>query len=183
MPTTTTHALQPSESRRRTGEKYLLFLLGGERYGLNVREVREIVGLYPITPVPHMPPFVKGVINLRGKLIPILDLRLRFGLPEQEYASRTCTIVVEAHGRRGPRLVGLIVDSVSEVLEIGDHVIEQPPSLTRSAGRAHIHGMAKLDGSVCMLLSAEPLVSGVRLDRALEDSSLAIDADELEDDA
>src|SRR5689334_2680547 len=100
------------------GGKYLVFELGREEFGIRVLKVREIMGIQDITAVPHTPPHVKGVINLRGKVIPVVDLRLKFGLPEQEYTPRTCIIVVQVRSDAGSMLMGIVVDGVAEVLNL-----------------------------------------------------------------
>lgn len=109
--------------------KYLTFSLAGEEYGIGILKVKEIIGMMPITTVPRTPPFVKGVINLRGKVIPVVDLRLKFGMEEMAYAERTCIIVVEIRGEGGSVLIGIVVDSVSEVLNIKGGDIEETPAL------------------------------------------------------
>jgi len=98
--------------------KYLTFSLAGEEYGIGILKIREIIGMMPITAVPETPHFVKGVVNLRGKVIPVIDLRLRFGMTEIDYTERTCIIVVEIKGDAGVMPVGTAVDAVSEVLSI-----------------------------------------------------------------
>src|SRR5213593_1011224 len=103
-----------TQSDARAG-KYLTFQLANEEFGIRVLKVREIMGIQDITAVPQTPGHVKGVINLRGKVIPVVDLRLKFGLPEQEYTQRTCIIVVQVRGEAGPMLMGIVVDGVAEV--------------------------------------------------------------------
>ena len=98
--------------------KYLTFSLAGEEYGIGILKVKEIIGMMPITTVPRTPGFVKGVINLRGKVIPVMDLRRKFEIEEMAYTDRTCIIVVEIAGQTGPVLTGIVVDSVSEVLPV-----------------------------------------------------------------
>jgi purine-binding chemotaxis protein CheW len=93
--------------------KYLTFSLAGEEYGIGILKIREIIGMMPITSVPETPAFVKGVINLRGKVIPVVDLRRRFGMPTMDYTERTCIIVVEIAGPAGTVSMGVVVDSVS----------------------------------------------------------------------
>lgn len=162
--------------------KYLLFSLDKEQFGLTVQQVREIVGLHPITAVPHMPEFVRGVINLRGKLIPVFDLRLRFGLAQREYESRTCTIVVEAKGRRGgSRLVGLVVDEVSEVVEISEDAMEGPPAAPGGSQRRYVRGLAKLAGGVCVLLAIDELVAVSDFDDALQPGADLLTGEEVDE--
>lgn len=133
--------------------KYLTFVLADEGYGLEIRYVTEIIGIQAVTNVPDMPTYVKGVVNLRGKVIPIIDVRLRFNLPEREYDDRTCIIVVDVEGR----LVGLVVDMVSEVVDIPIKDIEPPPAAGGDKSR-YLKGMGKLDQKVKILLDIEQLL-------------------------
>ncbi|MCP4446229.1 MAG: purine-binding chemotaxis protein CheW [Myxococcales bacterium] len=128
--------------------KHLTFNLGNEIYALPISCVTEIVGRQDITYIPDVPHYVRGVINLRGRVIPVIDVRLRFGQMEREYDSRTCTIVVDVGGV----CVGLIVDSVKEVLNIEDHQIEEPPGIAVGAGSGYMSGIGKLDGEVTIIL-------------------------------
>ena len=105
--------------------KYLTFTLAEEEYGIGILKIKEIIGMLPINSVPQTPEFVKGVINLRGKVIPVMDLRLRFGMPSIDYSERNCIIVVEIGGQAGTILVGIVVDAVSEVLNIKGDDIEK----------------------------------------------------------
>ncbi len=98
--------------------KYLTFTLGGEEYGIGILKIKEIIGMMHVTTMPQTPDFVKGVINLRGKVIPVMDLRLRFGMAAMDYTERTCIIVVEIEGNGGTIQIGIVVESVSEVLNI-----------------------------------------------------------------
>ncbi len=132
--------------------KYLTFDLDGQEYGIEIMKVKEIIGLAPITPIPRAPAFVKGVINLRGKVIPVVDLRLKFGLAEEEYTERTCIIVLETEGEAGPLQVGVVVDAVSEVMYIKASDIEEPPRLGTGINTDTILGMAKIAGGVKTLL-------------------------------
>src|SRR5271167_4883033 len=108
--------------------KYLIFHLGEEEFGIQVQKVREIMGVQEVTQVPQTPPHVKGVINLRGKVIPVVDLRLKFDMPAREYTHRTCIIVVQISGPRGAMLMGIVVDGVAEVLNIAGADVEDTPS-------------------------------------------------------
>jgi purine-binding chemotaxis protein CheW len=139
--------------------KYLTFHLGQEEYGVQVLQVREIMGLQDITAVPQTPHHVRGVINLRGKVIPVLCLRAKFGLPETEYTTRTCIIVVFIKQRTGGMQVGIIVDDVSEVLNIVANEIEDTPDFGEGAGTPYILGMAKIKGKVKILLDIDQVVS------------------------
>ena len=135
--------------------KYLTFSLANEDYGIGILKIKEIIGMMPITKVPRCPEFVKGVINLRGKVIPVLDLRMRFGVDAAEYTERTCIVVVEVDSGSGNIMVGLIVDSVSEVLNIKSDDIEEAPSFGAKVDTDYILGMAKISGGVKILLNID----------------------------
>jgi len=135
--------------------KYLTFTLAGEEYGIGILKIKEIIGMLPVTSVPKTPAFVKGVINLRGKVIPVLDLRLRFGIEEIEYTERTCIIVVEVEGPVGRVEIGIVVDSVSEVLNIKGTEIEDTPAFGTKLDTSFIAGMAKMEGGVKILLDID----------------------------
>ena len=139
--------------------KYLTFALGGEEYGLGILKVREIIGLMEITAVPQTPIFVKGVINLRGRVIPVLELRSKFGMESQEYNDRTCIIVAEVAASTGKIQVGMLVDSVSEVLNISAEELEEAPSFgTTQVDTDCILGMGKVKGDVKILLDVDKVV-------------------------
>mgnify|MGYP001151623508 CR=1 FL=1 len=144
--------------------KYLTFALADEEYGIGILKVKEIIGMMPITTVPQTPEFVKGVINLRGKVIPVVALRLKFGMDEVEYTDRTCIIVVEITGTSGAILMGIVVDSVSEVLNVKGEEIEDTPTFGTKLDTAYILGMAKLDGGVKILLDIDKVLSGEEID-------------------
>ncbi len=129
--------------------KYLTFVLGKEEYGLEILRVKEIIGLMTITKVPKMPEFVRGVINLRGTVIPVVDLRLKFGMAETADTEETCIIVVDL----GEALVGVVVDRVSEVLDIEDTEIDETPSFGVSIDTSFILGIGKTKGKVVILLN------------------------------
>lgn len=139
--------------------KYLTFRLGDEEYGLDILKVREIIGIMDITRLPRTPAFVKGVINLRGKVIPVIDLRLRFGLPEKEYDERSCTIVVEAREGDVVVLLGVIVDSVSEVVHVTLDDLEPTPHFGIALDTAFIMAMAKSRTSVRALLDIDKVLT------------------------
>ena len=124
------------------GGKYLVFELGREEFGIRVLKVREIMGIQDITAVPQTPGHVKGVINLRGKVIPVVDLRLKFGLPEQDYTQRTCIIVVQVQGEGAPVLMGIVVDGVAEVLNLAAADIEDTPDFGEGVTTPYLLGMA-----------------------------------------
>ncbi|MEJ2690005.1 MAG: chemotaxis protein CheW [Deltaproteobacteria bacterium] len=141
------------------GGKYLTFALGKEEYGVGILKVREIIGLMEITSVPHTPPYIKGVINLRGRVIPVIELRVKFGMERQEYNERTCIIVVEVQGSSEAVQVGMLVDSVSEVVNIAEEEIEPPPNF--GAGNLNTEsllGMGKVKGQVKILLDVDKVV-------------------------
>jgi purine-binding chemotaxis protein CheW len=145
--------------------KYLAFYLGSEEFAIQVLKVREIMGIQDITSVPQTPSFVKGVINLRGKVIPVIDLRLKFGLPEVDHTQRTCIIVVQVRGESGSiSLTGIIVDEVSEAVNIAAADIEDTPDFGDGAATPYLLGMAKGKGKVKILLDIDQILSTQELD-------------------
>ncbi len=140
--------------------KYLTFSMAEEEYGIGILKIREIIGMMPITSVPRTPEFVKGVINLRGKVIPVVDLRLRFEIEAIDYTERTCIIVVEIEGPAGIVQIGIVVDSVSEVLNIKGEDIEDTPAFGTKLNTEYILGMAKMEGGVKILLDIDSVLSG-----------------------
>ena len=139
--------------------KYLTFTLANEEYGIGILKIKEIIGMMPITNVPQTPAFVKGVFNLRGKVIPVVDLRLRFGMAEIGYTERTCIIVVEISGKAAMVMIGIVVDSVSEVLNIKNEEIEDTPTFGAKLNVDYILGMAKMEGGVKILLDIDRILS------------------------
>ncbi len=135
--------------------KYLTFALAGEEYGIGILKVKEIIGLMQITTVPRTPGYVKGVINLRGKVIPVVDFRLKFGIDAMAYNERTCIIVVEIRSAERTIPMGIVVDSVSEVLNIKSAEIEDTPNFGSRLDTDFILGMAKTNGSVKILLDID----------------------------
>jgi purine-binding chemotaxis protein CheW len=135
--------------------KFLSFCLGKEEYGLPILAVREIIGLLDVTPLPQTPAYVKGVINLRGKIIPVIELRAKFGLPTVPYTPETCILVVEVapEGEGAGYQLGIIVDSVREVLDIVRSNIEPPPSFGASVPLSAIQGIGKVRDKVVILLN------------------------------
>ena len=150
-----------SEAAR--GGKYLTFSLDNEEYGIGIMKVKEIIGLMPVTPVPRTPEFVRGVINLRGKVIPVIDLRLRFGMESVESSERTCVIVVEIDGPSGAVMIGVVVDSVSDVLNISEDDIEGELSFGASLDTDYIFGMAKLENGVKILIDIDKVLNSDEL--------------------
>ena len=143
--------------------KYLTFSLGGEEYGVGILKVKELIGMMPITLVPRTPPFVKGVINLRGKVIPVVDLRRKFGMEDMDYTERTCIVVMEIAGQGGSILMGMVVDSVSEVLNIKGAEIEDAPALGATLDTDYILGLAKISGGVKILLDIDKVIAAENL--------------------
>ena len=144
--------------------KYLTFSLANEEYGIGILKVREIIGMMPITTVPQTPHFVKGVINLRGKVIPVLDLRLKFGMEEKDYTDRTSIIVVEVRGRAGTIQIGTVVDHVLEVVNIKSEDIEDTPAFGARLDTDYILGMAKIEGGVKILLDIDRVLNPEELE-------------------
>lgn len=139
--------------------KYLTFQLASEEFGIRVLKVREIMGVQEITAVPRTPAHVKGVINLRGKVIPVIDLRLKFGLPPAEYTQRTCIIVTQVQGGNCALQMGVVVDGVSEVLNLTGQEVEDTPDFGESEATQYLLGMAKVKGKVKILLDIDRVLS------------------------
>jgi purine-binding chemotaxis protein CheW len=144
--------------------KYLTFALASEEYGLEILTVREIIGYIEVTAVPQTPHYVKGVINLRGQVIPVIDLRAKFGMETAAVTEQSCIIVVEITQEGRTYSVGIIVDRVQEVLDIAGDSIEEPPRFGASVNTDFILGMGKVGSSVKILLDIDKVLSGDRLD-------------------
>lgn len=142
--------------------KYLTFKISHESYGIEVLKVREIIKMLPITRIPEMPSHIKGVINLRGKIIPVIDLRLKLGMQEEAVTDATCIIVVNAKDGNG--LIGLIVDGVEEVANISESEIEKTPDFVAQQKVTCIRGMAKIKGSVKTLLDIDEVLGNERVE-------------------
>ena len=140
--------------------KYLTFTLGHEQYGLEILKVREIIGYMEITAVPQTPHYVKGVINLRGQVIPVIDLRAKFGMETAEITEESCIIVVEIHQNKRQFSTGIIVDKVEEVLDIAGEDIEEAPQFDSSVNTDFILGMGKIGESVKILLNINRVLAG-----------------------
>jgi purine-binding chemotaxis protein CheW len=160
----TTNEQNVAKSDPRAG-KYLVFHLGEEEFGIQVQKVREIMGVLDITQVPQTPPHVKGVINLRGKVIPVIDLRLKFMMPAKEYTHRTCIIVVQVSGDRGTMLMGIVVDGVAEVVQVAGADVEDTPSFGKEVEVPYVMGLAKLKGKVKILLDIDQVMTARELAR------------------
>jgi purine-binding chemotaxis protein CheW len=135
-------------------DKYLTFHLGSEDYGIEIRHVTEIIGIQKITVIPEMPDYIKGVINLRGKIIPVMDVRIRFRLQERAYDERTCVVVVNIRDST----IGLVVDTVSEVADIPESQIEPAAGLNGSRGNAFIKGIGKQGDDIKIILDVDKLL-------------------------
>ncbi len=149
--------------------KFLAFSIGGEMYGIEIRYVIEIIGIHAITEVPELPYYIKGFINLRGKIIPVMDVRLRFNKPFKEYNDRTCVIVIEIEDI----FIGLIVDSVSEVLSIPEGEIVDPPEVNKT-GNMYIKGIGKVGNEIKLILDCHKLLND--RDIVKLNTSLSIDS-------
>jgi len=137
-------------------DKFLTFRVGDEDYGIEIRHVTEIIGIQKITAVPDMPEFVKGVINLRGKVIPVLDMRRRFVLEDRDYDERTCIVVVNV----ADSAIGLVVDTVNEVADIPEEQIEPAPEINKAGNNVMIQGLGKVGEEVKILLDVNKLLYG-----------------------
>ncbi len=137
--------------------KFLSFFLGQEEYAIEILKVKEIIGLISITPVPKMPGYIRGVINLRGKIVPVMNLRIRFGLQPVEDTHETCIIVVQ----ESQRIMGVLVDKVSEVAEITETQVEDVPSFGISENRSYLAGLARVKESVKMIVEVHKVLFDV----------------------
>ena len=139
--------------------RFLTFLIDKDTFGIEIRCVTEIVGIQEITKVPEMPDYIKGIINLRGKIIPLMDVRLRFQKEQRDYDDRTCVIVADLSGTT----IGLIVDSVSEVLSIAEYDIDELPCLNVARGSGFVKNIGKLKNGVCLIINCDKLLSDEEL--------------------
>jgi purine-binding chemotaxis protein CheW len=147
--------------------KYLTFSLGNESYGIGILQIREIIEIMPVTAIPQVPDYIKGIINLRGKIIPIIDFRRKFNMPPTNQTDQTCIIVVDVTGRNGSLVVGLIVDSVSEVLNIREAEIEDSPAFGSEIDTHFILGIAKTESGVKILLDIDRVLNIQELQQAV----------------
>ena len=152
------------ESEESLDEMYLTFMLGVEEYGINISYVTEIIGIQAITFVPDLPVFVKGIINLRGQIIPVIDVRLRFQKEEVDYNDRTCIIVLQINDLS----IGFIVDSVAACGAISTESIVQPPATMRNYNQKYVSGIGKLSEKIVLILDCVKLIS--------EDMGLVLEA-------
>jgi len=155
----------PGQDNRLAG-KYLAFTLQPESYGIPVLKVREIIRLTDITPIPQMPAFIRGVINLRGKIVPVIDLRVRLNLAPATATERTCIVVAQVHTTGGPAIqLGLVVDGVEEVLNLASSDIEETPDFGSKLDTQSLLGIAKLKGRVTALLDIDRVLAGAGLEK------------------
>ncbi len=140
--------------------KFLTFVLSSEEYGIEILKVREIIGLMDITSVPQTPDYMKGVINLRGKVIPVIDLRMKFSMQEEAHTQETCVIVVEVNSTS----IGIIVDSVSEVSDIAGEEIENAPKFGQDIDTSFIMGLGKVKDKIVILLDIDSVLSSDELE-------------------
>lgn len=134
--------------------QYLTFTLAGEQYGVEITKVKEIMGLEPIRKIPSTPEFIKGVLNLRGEVVPVIDLRERFGFDSTPYTNRTIVIIINLHDH----VMGIVADAVSDVLDVKGYDIKSPPSLGASISLDYIRGMYMVNGAMIMLLNVDRLL-------------------------
>lgn len=168
METVMTEMESASREVSATAGKYLTFKMGAEAYGIGILKVQEIIGMMAVTHVPRIPDFIRGVINLRGKVISIVDLRVKFGLEHREDTERTCIIVVQVARAEDRVTMGIIVDEVSEVLFIESGQIEPPPSFGSSVKTDFLLGMGKVGDKVVMLLDVDKVLSRQEVDAVKE---------------
>jgi len=165
MATTTVQNDKRRETMQEKEGKYLTFALANEEYGLEILKVREIIGYMDITAVPQTPPYVKGVINLRGQVIPVVDLRTKFGMQTTDVTEQTCIIVVEITQDGRKFNTGIVVDRVQEVLDIAGNEIEEAPQFGASVCTSFILGMAKVNEAVKILLNIDRVLGKEELAR------------------
>jgi purine-binding chemotaxis protein CheW len=161
--------------------KYLTFILADETYGLEIQRVAEIVGLLPVTRVPRLPEFVAGVINLRGRVIPVVDLRLAFGLPAAELGERTCIVIAQISRGESTQTVGLIVDQVSEVLDLAQDAIEPTPDFGTSVDTSFVKGVGRTGDFVVLLLDIDLALSMTEIAAAERAVTMATTEQSAED--
>lgn len=147
-----------------TAGKYLTFRLAEEGYGVTILKIQEIIGLLSVTRVPRLPDFIRGVINLRGKVIPVVDLRLKFGLSRGEDTDRTCIIVLQILRDNQETTVGILVDEVLEVLDLAEAQIEPPPEFGTIVDTKFLQGMGKVDERVLIILDIDRVLSEQELE-------------------
>jgi purine-binding chemotaxis protein CheW len=149
-------------------QKILTFSLGNEDYGASIIKIKEIIGIMNVIPLPRTPKFIKGVINLRGKIIPVMDLRMRFKMDEREYDNETCIVIAESTISGINRLFGIIVDKISEVITIADDEIEPPPEYGENSEHTSIVGIGKFKDKIVIILDTDEILAGEDVINILE---------------
>ena len=150
--------IQPEARQSDQGNQYLTFLLGEGEYGVDILRVQEIKGWDRVTPLPNTPDYMRGVINLRGAVVPIIDLRCRFRMEQVEYSKTTVIVVLKVHGEKGERTMGFVVDAVSDVYSIGDDQLRQPPDIGGAGQTSFVKSLATVDSKMVILLDIDQLV-------------------------
>ena len=153
-----TTASASSQTNNAGSQQVLTFVLGSETYGVDILRVQEIRGWSPVTKIPHAPPHVLGVLNLRGSIVPIVDMRMRFALDRAEYTSVTVIIVLSVHSSTGRRDFGVVVDGVSDVVNVDEAAVKPTPDLGSREATAHIRGLATVSGRMVMLLDIDKII-------------------------
>jgi purine-binding chemotaxis protein CheW len=149
-------------------QQHLTFMLGGEMFAMEILAIREIIEYTSLTAVPMMPPYIRGVINLRGAVVPVTDLLVRFGKPSAPVTKRTCIVIVEIAGQEGQQTVGLVVDAVNEVLDLAAEDIEPPPTFGANIRTDFIRGMGRVRGKFVILLDVNHVMAAEELQAAAE---------------
>jgi purine-binding chemotaxis protein CheW len=161
------------KSAAETSEQYLTFMLAGEEYGVDILRVQEIKGWDKVTRIPHTPPYVLGVINLRGAVVPIIDLRRRFGLETIDFGPTTVVIVVRVGGGREERTVGVVVDAVSEVYNVDTADTKPPPDVCGSVDTVFVKSLATIEEKMLILLDIDRLIGNSISDELLSGAAAA----------
>lgn len=142
-----------------TGNQYLTFVLAGEEYGVEILNVQEVKAWENVTRIPNSPAYVKGVLDLRGAIVPIVDLRIRFGMPIQDYTPTTVILILKLEQSGYTQIIGIVVDAMSDVMDIPENQIKAPPDFTGHSNALFIRGLARLDRRLLILLDTEKLLS------------------------
>jgi purine-binding chemotaxis protein CheW len=150
--------------------QYLTFLLAGEEYGVGILDVQEVKAWEGVTQIPNAPAHVKGVLDLRGMIVPIVDLRIRFGLPSQDYTATTVIIVLKLEQQGDTQVIGIVVDAVSDVMDVTDDRVKDPPEFANSAQTRFLKGLASLDNKLVILLNTDKLLSQGEMDELKKQS-------------
>lgn len=152
------------------GDQYLTFMLSGEEYGVDILRVREIKGWDNVTPIPNTPKYIKGVINLRGTIVPIVDLRERFSLDSVEYGPTTVVIVLKVNSDNGSRTMGIVVDAVSEVYNIDDEALKPAPDFGQAISTDFVRGLGTVDDKMIIVLDIDHLLNSSVLNAVVENA-------------